>query len=445
MRKLVVVFLCCSNFIFAQDDKKDNERMEWFNDAKLGIFIHWGYYGVNGITESWSMYHKQIPYTDYMDQGDEFTASNYDPEAWAKLFKEVGADYSVLTTKHHDGVALWDTDFSKLNVVEKTPAGRDLVGPYVDALRENDLKVGLYFSLPDWSHPDYEVVFPRPDTRKNYPQKNQKTWPAWERFVYFYKNQIKELQDNYNPDLFWFDGDWEHSPEEWRAKGLKDSLLARNPDIIVNSRLNQYGDYSTPEQGVPVVRPEGPWEFCMTMNDNWGYYPSDTNYKPSSQIVRTFAEVIGSGGNLLLNIGPKPDGTIPQEQETRLRDLGRWIAKNDAAIHGTVAGLPYGHFYGPTTLSKDQKKLYLFMLQDPKNYISLKGIQNKVKSIRVLGSDEELDFVRNGGAAWNNIPGILRIDLPAKESIDEYVTVLEIELEDELELYRGHGNAVELN
>lgn len=445
MKKLVVVFLCCSNFLFAQDDKKDNERMEWFNDAKLGIFIHWGYYGVNGITESWSLYHKQISYEDYMDQGDEFTASNYDPEAWAKLFKEVGADYSVLTTKHHDGVALWDTDFSKLNVVDKTPAGRDLVGPYVDALRENDLKVGLYYSLPDWSHPDYEVVFPRPDTRKNYPQKNQKTWPAWERFVYFYKNQIKELQDNYNPDLFWFDGDWEHSPEEWRAKGLKDSLLARNPGIIVNSRLNQYGDYSTPEQGVPVVRPEGPWEFCMTMNDNWGYYPSDTNYKPSSQIVRTFAEVIGSGGNLLLNIGPKPDGTIPQEQETRLRDLGRWIAKNDAAIHGTVAGLPYGHFYGPTTLSKDHKKLYLFMLQDPKNYISLKGIQNKVKSIRVLGSGEELDFVRNGGAAWNNIPGILRIDLPSKESIDEYVTVLEIELEDELELYRGHGNAVELN
>ena len=445
MKKLVLVFLCCSNFVFAQDTEKENERMEWFKDAKLGIFIHWGYYGVNGITESWSLYHKQISYSDYMNQGKEFTASNYDPEAWAKLFKEVGADYSVLTTKHHDGVALWDTDLSKLNVVEKTPAGEDLVGPYVDALRKNDLKVGLYYSLPDWSHPDYEVVFPRPDTRKDYPQKGQKTWPAWERFVYFYKNQIKELQDNYNPDLFWFDGDWEHSPEEWRAKGLKDSLLARNPGVIVNSRLNQYGDYSTPEQGVPVVRPEGPWEFCMTMNDNWGYFPSDTNYKPSSQIIRTFAEVIGSGGNLLLNIGPKPDGTIPQEQETRLRELGKWIAKNDDAIHGTIAGLPYGHFYGPTTLSKDHKKLYLFMLQDPKNYISLKGIQNKVESIRVLGSGEQLDFERNGGAAWNNIPGILRITLPSEANIDEYVTVLEVELEDELELYRGHGNAVELN
>lgn len=445
VKSLILIFLCCAQFCFAQDSQKAKEKMAWFEDAKLGIFIHWGYYAVNGITESWSLYHKQISYENYMDQSKEFTAKNYDPEAWAKLFKEVGADYAVLTTKHHDGVALWDTNLSKLNVAKKTPAGKDLVDPLVKALRKNDLKVGLYYSLPDWSHPDYKVVFPRPDTRKNYSQKNQNNWPAWERFVYFYKNQIKELQDNYNPDLFWFDGDWEHSAEEWRAKSLKDSLLSRNPNVIVNSRLNQYGDYSTPEQGVPVVRPEGPWEFCMTMNDNWGYFPSDTNYKPASQIIRTFAEVIGSGGNLLLNIGPKPDGTIPQEQEYRLKELGKWIAKNNDAISGTKAGLPYGHFYGPTTLGKDNTKLYLFMLQDPKNYISLKGIQNKVKSIRVLGSREGLDFERNGGAAWNNIPGILRISLPSEASLDKYITVLELELDGELELYRGHGNAVELN
>ena len=445
VKSLILIFLCCAQFGFAQDSKKAKEKMGWFEDAKLGIFIHWGYYAVNGITESWSLYHKQISYENYLDQATEFTAKNYDPEAWAKLFKEVGADYAVLTTKHHDGVALWDTNLSKLNVAKKSPVGQDLVAPFVKALRKHDLKVGLYYSLPDWSHPDYEVIFPRPDTRKNYSQKNQSTWPAWERFVYFYKNQIKELQDNYNPDLFWFDGDWEHNAEEWRAKSLKDSLLSRNPNVIVNSRLNQYGDYSTPEQGVPVVRPEGPWEFCMTMNDNWGYFPSDTNYKPVSQIIRTFVEVISSGGNLLLNIGPKPDGTIPQEQKSRLKELGTWIAKNDEAIHATKAGLPYGHFYGPTTLSKDNTKLYLFMLQDPKNYISLKGIQNKVKSIRVLGSGEELDFERNGGAAWNNIPGILRIALPSEASIDEYSTVLEVELEGELQLYRGHGNAVELN
>lgn len=443
MKKFVFVFLCCSSLAFGQDSK--NDRLEWFEEAKLGIFIHWGYYAVNGITESWSLYHKQIPYDEYMAQGEKFTAENYHPKAWAKLFKEAGADYAVLTIKHHDGVALWDTEYSKLNVAEKTPAGRDLIAPYVKALRENNLKVGLYYSLSDWSHPDYEVAFPRPDTRKNYPQKEQDSWPSWERFIHYYKGQIGELQERYDPDLLWFDGDWEHSAEEWRAKALKDTLLARNPEIIVNSRLKRYGDYSTPEQGVPVVRPEGPWEFCMTMNDNWGYFPSDTNYKPASQIIRTFAEVIGAGGNLLLNIGPKADGSIAEEQEFRLRELGNWIHKNSAAVKGTVAGLPYGHFYGPTTLSKDHTKIYLFLLQDPKNYISLKGIQNKIKSVKVLGSTEELEFERNGGAEWNNIPGILRIALPSEENIDKYITVLEVSLDGELQLYRGHGNAVELN
>lgn len=442
--KLLAITLLCSTLSMGQN-QSNTENMLWFNHAKLGIFVHWGYYGVNGITESWSMYHQRIGYDDYMDQGQGFTAENYDPKAWVDLFKKAGARYSVITSKHHDGIALWDTELSKLNTVDHARAGRDLLTPYVEALREENLKVGLYFSLPDWSHPDYEVVFPRPNTKKYFPQKNQHTWEPWDRFMKFYRGQIKELQDNYNPDLFWFDGDWEHSAEKWRSGILKEHLLEYNPQVIVNSRLNQHGDYYTPEQGVPVVRPEGPWEFCMTMNDNWGYFPSDTNYKPTSQIIRTFVEVIGLGGNLLLNVGPKPDGTIPSEQVERLEALGRWIDKHELAVFGTEAGLPYGHFAGSSTLSKDKTKLYLFLFDTPTHYIPLKGIQNKVESIKVLGSQEELSFVRNGGAEWNNIPGILRIDLPSKENLDPYVTVLEISLDQELVLYRGHGQAVELN
>ncbi len=445
--KIIVIFIFLINNQVNGQEKKltKEERLEWFQDAKLGIFIHWGYYGVKGIGESWSMYHKQISYEDYMSQGNKFTAANYDPEIWVKLFKKVGARYAVLTTKHHDGVALWDTKLSKLNVKEKTPAKRDLVQPYVNALRNEGLKVGLYYSLCDWSHPDYDVVFPRPNKKKDYPQTGQKNLSKWQRFVKFYKGQLKELSDAYQPDLYWFDGDWEKSAEEWRAESLKDSLLAWNPKTIVNSRLKTYGDYSTPEQGIPVVRPTGAWEFCMTMNDSWGYYPTDTNYKPNSQIIRTFVEVIASGGNLLLNIGPKPDGTIAKEQEERLEALGEWVKKHEKAVFGTKAGLPYGHFYGPTLLSKDETKIYLCLFDAPKNYISLKGIQNKVKSIKVVGNNQELSFERNGGAAWNNIPGILRIEIPQEKNIDSYVTIVEIELEDDLKLYRGHGNAVELN
>jgi len=445
--KIFVLFLVLvSSQMFGQETKLTlEERLEWFRDAKLGIFIHWGYYGVNGIGESWSMYHKQISYEDYMDQGNEFTAENYDPEAWAKLFKKIGARYAVLTTKHHDGVALWDTQLSALNVKEKTPAEKDLVAPFVTALRNEDLKVGLYYSLCDWSHPDYDVVFPRPDTKRDYPQKKQKELTSWERFIRFYKGQLKEINDNFHPDLYWFDGDWEKSSEQWQAEALKDSLLKWNPKTIVNSRLKSYGDYNTPEQGVPIVRPKGAWEFCMTMNDNWGYFPSDTNYKPKSQIIRTFVEVIASGGNLLLNIGPKPDGTIPKEQKERLLVLGDWIKKHNAAVFDSKAGLPDGHFYGPTLISRDNKKVYLCLFDTPKNYISLRGIQNKVKSIKVVGNGQNLSFERNGGAAWNNIPGILRIEVPQTESLDRYATILEVELEDELKLYRGHGNAVELN
>ncbi len=425
--------------------KENDQRLEWFKDAKLGVFIHWGYYSVNGITESWSLYHKRISYKDYMKQGKKFTASNYDPNGWARLFKKIGAEYVVMTTKHHDGVALWDTGLSRLNVVGKTPAKRDLVAPLVDALRDNGLKVGLYYSLCDWSHPDYDVVFPRPDTKKDYPQKGQESMDAWERFVLFYQGQIRELGSRFNPDLYWFDGDWEKSAEQWRSKALKDSLLKWNPNVIVNSRLNQYGDYKTPEQGIPVVRPDGPWEFCMTMNDNWGYFPSDTNYKPIPQIIRTFVEVISNGGNLLLNIGPKPDGTIADEQKERLEALGEWIDKHKVAVHETTAGLPYGHFYGPSLLSKDKKKIYLCLFDAPRNYIQLKGIQNKVTGIKVLGTNEELSWERNGGAAWNNIPGILRISIPKSGNLDKYVTVVEVSLQDGLVLYRGHGNAVELN
>ncbi|MEP3387978.1 MAG: alpha-L-fucosidase [Reichenbachiella sp.] len=448
MKRIIVLGILLSltmvDMINAQE-RLDEDRLAWFKDAKLGIFIHWGYYGVNGIGESWSMYHKRISYQDYMAQGIGFTAANYDPEAWAKLFKKVGARYAVMTTKHHDGVSLWDTEYSHLNVKEKTPARRDLVGPYVDALRSEGLKVGLYYSLCDWSHPDYEVVFPRPSTQNDYPQRGQKNLYPWERFVRFYQGQLKELSQRYQPDLYWFDGDWEKTSEQWRAKGLKDSLLAWSPGVIVNSRLKEEGDYKTPEQGVPVVRPQGPWEFCMTMNDNWGYYPSDTNYKPKAQIIRTFVEVIAEGGNLLLNIGPKPDGTIAPEQEERLLALGDWINKHNEAVFGTKAGLPQGHFFGPTLLSKDNSKIYLCLYGQPNNYINLKGIQNKVTGIKVVGTDQTLTFERNGGAAWNNIPGILRIEVPKKEHLDEYVTVLEVSLEGRLNLYRGHGNAVELN
>ncbi|MEP7230212.1 MAG: alpha-L-fucosidase [Ginsengibacter sp.] len=429
----------------------DSARMKWFEEAKLGIFIHWGIYAVNGIGESWSFYNKEISYKDYMAQSKGFTASKYNPEEWAKLFKEAGANYAVLTTKHHDGVALWNTKQSELNVVKQTPAKRDLVGPYCEALRKQGLKVGLYFSHLDWSQPDYASVtspgeINTPTEKRNpfsYPPQGKDDTVRWNKFLNFHRSQLKELSLQYKPDLLWFDGDWERSAAQWRMWELRDSLLKWDPKVILNARMQGYGDYLTPEQGVPIVKPGGMWEFCVTTNDSWGYQPKDRNFKTPRQIINMFAETISMGGNLLLDIGPKADGTIEDEQVKILKELGRWNKKHAEAVYPTVAGLPFGHFYGPTTISNDSTVIYLFLIAQPWDNITLKGIRNKVKSIRVVGTGDTLAYYKNGGASWLNIPGVLYISKPTK--YDENLTVVAVDLEGKLDLYHDAGGAVEKN
>lgn len=423
----------------AQDQ---GERLAWWKSAKLGIFIHWGYYAVDGIAESWSIWNGQITHGDYLEQAKGFTAERYDPMAWAELFSEAGARYAVLTSKHHDGVCLWDTRLTHLNVAEKTPAGRDLIGPYCEALREKGLKVGLYFSLCDWSHPDYTVPFSRangPDSvylTDDYPRIGQEALTPWDRFLLYYQGQVRELSDRFQPDLFWFDGDWEHTAEEWRAKDLRDSILAWNPHAIINSRLQGYGDYQTPEQDPPLERLGGPWELCMTINDNWGYRPSDTNYKSSREIIRTFIECVAGGGNLLLDIGPKPDGTIPAEQANRLKDLGRWIRAHDEAVYPTIAGLGPEYFYGPTSLSADSQTVYLYLFDRPREFVALKGVNNTIRRIRLVGTDRELSWIVRDSATWNEIPGIVLITVPP-DLPDPFANVLAVELASPLNLYRS--------
>lgn len=247
-------------------------KMQWFADARLGIFIHWGIYAVNGVDESWSFYNKKISYADYMKQLTGFTASRYNPDAWAALIKESGARYAVITTKHHDGVALWPTRENHYSVIKNTPAHRDVLTPFYKALDKQGIKRGAYFSLIDWSHPDYPA-FTKDSSRYRIADDPQR----WERFQQFYQSQINELGQTYHPDLWWFDGDWEHSAAEWGAATVRGSILKETPGAILNSRLQGYGDYETPEQNFPVTRPAfNWWELCMTINNNWGYQPQDT-------------------------------------------------------------------------------------------------------------------------------------------------------------------------
>ena len=439
MKQGVFLLLIFFNLnVFSQEKElPKEERLAWFKDAKLGIFIHWGIYAVNGIDESWSFYNNYISYNDYMKQLDGFTANNYHPEEWAKLIKESGAKYSIITTKHHDGVALWNTKQSDLSVVKKTKAKRDLISPFVKAIRKENLKVGLYYSLLDWSHPNYPNFI---RDKKRY----DKDELRWKKFTKFNFGQLKELT-KFNPDLYWFDGDWEQSAEKWKAKEIRQLLLKKTPRTIINSRLQGYGDYATPEQGVPITKPKNNfWELCMTMNDSWGYQPNDKKYKTVNQIIRIFVDCISLGGNLLLDIGPKPDGSIPEEQVAILKGLGRWTKKHKEAIYGTRAGIPHGHFNGYTALSKDKTILYLYVDNKPNGPLLIKGLKNKVNRVWVVGNGTKLSHKIVGKQYWSSVPGLLYIDVP-EETQDVDVTVIAVLLNGKVDLYSEEGQKIESN
>ncbi|RAV28734.1 alpha-L-fucosidase [Sinomicrobium soli] len=440
--KTPVTVLGCMLFavlVYGQGNEKLSEttnekKMEWFSDARLGIFIHWGIYAVDGVDESWSFYNDKISHKDYMKQLDGFTANRYDPEYWAELIKKSGAGYAVLTSRHHDGVALWDTGKGGLSVVHDTPAKRELIAPFVSALRKEELKVGMYYSLSNWSHDDYNE-FTKEKKRYDIAREPER----WERYKEYMFGQIEEIASRFNPDLWWFDGDWEHSAEEWDAAGIRNLLLRYNPETILNSRLQGYGDYSTPEQGVPVFNPPARyWELCLTMNGNWGYQPSDTDYKTPDEIVRIFADMIGMGGNLLLNIGPKASGEIPEEQVAILEEMGRWTGKHAEAVYGTGKGIDLHYFYGPTTLSADRKTLFLFTSGTPANNLVLKGIKNNIREISVVGSGTRLEYHTTGAIDWADYPGITYISLPEEEA-DPSLTVLKVVLDGEIDLFNKYG------
>nr|WP_241462340.1 alpha-L-fucosidase [Sphingobacterium deserti] len=388
--------------------------MTWFEDAKLGIFIHWGIYAVDGVSESWAFFNNYMSHGRYLKQLDGFTAKNYRPEEWVDLIKTSGAKYAVITAKHHDGIALWDSQAPEaLTTKRHAAAKRDVLRPFIEKLKETDLKTGIYFSLPDWSHPYYDV-----NTRIKKRFDVAADPKRWSRYVHYYQQQLDELSKAYRPDLLWFDGDWEHSSEEWDAPGTLSLLRKHNPDIIINSRLNNHGDYETPEQGVPVVKPASThWELCYTMNDSWGYQPFDHHYKTPNMIVRTLIDCIAMGGNLLLDIGPKADGSLPEQQVAILRELGRWTKKHAEAVYGTRAGLYNSHLREKNSFSHDGKTLYIYLDSERARY-RLGRLLTPVKNVRLIGHEAKLKYSYNGGllditlppAAFDNVASVLAIE-----------------------------------
>lgn len=413
-------FTLVTVFSMAQPTNTD-EKMQWFADAKLGIFIHWGIYSVNGISESWSFFNDYVNYKDYRNQLNGLTAKNYNPQQWVGLIQESGAKYAVITSKHHDGVALWDSKQPQALTTLHSAAKKDVLTPFVSALKKSGLKTGIYYSLPDWSYNNYDI-FTRNIKRYDFEKEPRR----FESFVNYYQGQLREISQQFHPDLLWFDGDWEHSAAEWKAVETKALLQQYNPNIIINSRLKDHGDYDTPEQGVPVEKPSAPyWELCYTMNDSWGYQPFDTNYKSSWMLIRTLVDCISMGGNLLLDIGPKPDGALAPEQVQILKDMGRWTKKHAEAIYGTQAGLSQKYFTGKSSLSKDKKNLYLYLENDGNGWIAVRHLKSVLKKATVVGSGQKIPVKQEGSTSWLDISNTQK---------DKDITVLKLSFDEPLQV-----------
>ena len=307
-------------------------RMTWFDTARFGMFIHWGHSSQQGIELSWPLVgpifalpqSTPVSVEQYHSSAATFDPQKFDAREWARMAKRAGMQYAVLTTKHHDGYAMWDTKTSDFSIVH-SPYGRDIVRQYADAFRDEGLRVGFYFSLADWHHPDYPA-FTQDDVPYQFPRGKALDPDRWPKFVDVMFAQVRELLTNYGEiACIWFDGGWERTIDQWRARDLEAMIRELQPGILINDRLPGAGDYLTPEQFVPPQPLDRSWETCMTMNESWGYNPADTRYKSARTLIHRLCEIAGRGGNLLLNVSPRGDGTLPPEHVERIAEVGEWM------------------------------------------------------------------------------------------------------------------------
>ena len=429
------------------DENAYRKRMKWYVDARFGLFMHWGLYSIPARGE-WMRSFEQLTDEEYGRYFDEFNPVDYDPARWAKLAKAAGMKYAILTAKHHDGFCLFDskyTDFKSTN----TPCHRDLVREFVEAFRAEGIRVGLYYSLLDWHHPDYPHY-----SDGAHPMYHNPAYPDegrdWDRYITYMHNQVRELVTNYGKlDILWFDYSYgEFRGEKWKATDLINMVRSYQPDVIIDNRLEgaaadlgslaeghptpYHGDFVSPEQiipqeglrdvnGKPLI-----WEACFTMNDSWGYNREDHYWKPASMLIRKLVECVSKGGNMLLNIGPDARGNYPEEAVNTLEEIGRWMKKNSDSIYGCgMSQMPRPDF---GRITQKGNKLYYHIYDNTIGPIPLIGLKkSQIRKIRMISTGAEIPVANN----WvsNNYPNIAFADLGREPVLPDPVdTVIEVEL-----------------
>lgn len=429
-----------------------SERTRWFLHDRFGLFIHWGLYAIPARGE-WIRSVEQIPDDRYRAYFDEFNPDHYNPRDWARQARQAGMKYAVLTAKHHDGFCLFDSALTDWKAT-KTKAGRDLVAEYVDAFRAEGLKVGLYYSIIDWNHPDYPAY-----RHANHPMRENEAYrdrpENFERYLDYMHGQVRELCTQYGKlDILWFDFSYgDMSGEKWRATELVRMVRDLQPGILIDNRLEasgsevgslltpnpkEYaGDFASPEQIIPaegMTDSEGtpiPWEACFTMNNHWGYAAADHAYKPAPMLIRKLVECVSKNGNMLLNVGPTARGDFPPESQRILAGIGAWMRDNAASIYGCgAAGLDKPEWGRYTCRGH---KLYAHVIDPGIGALALPGLFGKIRKARLLRDGSEVLI----SEPWNsNVnPGAASLSLgrpdvftfPYPDPVD---TVIELELEE---------------
>jgi alpha-L-fucosidase len=434
----------------------DADRMTWWREARFGLFIHWGLYAIpagawdgDARHAEWIRHTAQIPVTEYDELRGRFDPVRFDADEWVRVAKAAGMKYIVITSKHHDGFCLFDSAHTGFDVMS-TPFRRDIMKELADACRREGLRICWYHSIMDWHHPDY---LPRRGWERD---ARPEAGADFDAYVAHLHRQVEELLTRYGPiGVMWFDGEWEATWTHEHGRALYDLCRRLQPDVIVNNRVDKgrggmagltedakyLGDFGTPEQQIPATGLPGvDWETCMTMNRHWGYNARDDDWKSTAELIRTLVDVASKGGNFLLNVGPKADGTFPDESVERLEAMGAWLRVNGSAIYGTGASpfahLPWGRCTvraasGATDAPGGASTLYLHVFDWPEDGLVVPGIGNEPRAAWLLAAPgERLRVTRDAGD--------LRIALP-RAAPDPACSVVALEVEGAPVVYAAPG------
>ena len=430
------------NFLDEPEIEKDL-RLEWWRDSRFGMFIHWGLYAVPagewrgeeiaGIGE-WIMSYANIPVKDYEPLTQQFNPVKFDAAEWVRIAREAGQKYIVITSKHHDGFAIFDSEVSDYDVADATPFGKDILAALAEEARRQGIKLGFYYSIMDWHHPaqfvDPDAESPHAGHAMNmmHPERKQE-------YVTYMKAQLAELVHQYDPKILWFDGEWPDWWTEEDGKDLYNYVRSMKHDILINNRVGKgrmgmeglnrgpgyAGDFGTPEQQIPATGIPGiDWESCMTMNDTWGFKKNDNNWKSSEELIRNLIDVASKGGNYLLNVGPTAEGIIPEESVTRLKDIGDWLDVNQEAIYMTTAS-PFSQPEWGRYTKREPGTLYAHVFDWPVNRrLEIPAVPAEVTGASLLTADGSVAL-----RFTQNVSGI-NVTLPTAAP-DEIASVVKIE------------------